>query len=128
MAGGLNDLELETLEEVNLSPQQAARPPPAVPARRARRIVSTRRRVLSAAAAATHDLPTPREEQKDLVAVDKGTGAVEAAALQDNTVNECPPSENPAAMECSVQCESLCTDFLRAECCYEQGGVCFCDT
>ena len=40
MAGGLNDLELETLEEVNLSPQLAARPPPAVPARRARRIVS----------------------------------------------------------------------------------------
>ena len=41
MAGGLNDLELETLEEVNLSPQQAPRPPPAVPARRARRIVSS---------------------------------------------------------------------------------------
>ena len=40
MAGGLNDLELETLEEINLSPQLAARPPPAVPARRARRIVS----------------------------------------------------------------------------------------
>ena len=42
MAGGLNDLELETLDEVNLSdsPQLAARPPPAVPARRARRIVS----------------------------------------------------------------------------------------
>ena len=40
MAGGLNDLELETLEEMNLSPQLAARPPPAVPARRARRIVS----------------------------------------------------------------------------------------
>ena len=40
MAGGLNDLELETLEEVNLSPQLAARPPPAVPARRACRIVS----------------------------------------------------------------------------------------
>ena len=42
MAGGLNDLELETetLEEINLSPQPAARPPPAVPARRARRIVS----------------------------------------------------------------------------------------
>ena len=40
MAGGLKDLELETLEEVNLSPQLAARPPPAVPARRARRIVS----------------------------------------------------------------------------------------
>ena len=40
MAGGLNDLELETLEEVNLSPPLAARPPPAVPARRARRIVS----------------------------------------------------------------------------------------
>ena len=42
MAGGLLDLELETLEEVNLSdsPQLAARPPPAVPARRARRIVS----------------------------------------------------------------------------------------
>ena len=40
MAGGLNDLELETLQEVNLSPQLAARPPPAVPARRARRIVS----------------------------------------------------------------------------------------
>ena len=41
MAGGLNDLELETeaLEEINLSPQPAARPPPAVPARRARRIV-----------------------------------------------------------------------------------------
>ena len=43
MAGGLNDLELETetLEEINLSPQPAARPPPAVPARRARRIVSS---------------------------------------------------------------------------------------
>ena len=41
MAGGLNDLELETLDEVNLSPQQAPRPPPAVPARRARRIVSS---------------------------------------------------------------------------------------
>ena len=41
MAGGLNDLELETLEEVNLSPQQAPRPPPAVPARRVRRIVSS---------------------------------------------------------------------------------------
>ena len=40
MAGGLNDLELETLDEVNLSPPLAARPPPAVPARRARRIVS----------------------------------------------------------------------------------------
>ena len=40
MAGGLNDLELETLEEINLSPQLAARPPPVVPARRARRIVS----------------------------------------------------------------------------------------
>ena len=40
MAGGLNDLELETLDEVNLSPQLAPRPPPAVPARRARRIVS----------------------------------------------------------------------------------------
>ena len=40
MAGGLNDLELETLEEINLSPQRAARPPPVVPARRARRIVS----------------------------------------------------------------------------------------
>ena len=41
MAGGLNDLELETLDtEMNLSPQLAARPPPAVPARRARRIVS----------------------------------------------------------------------------------------
>ena len=40
MAGGLNDLELETLEEVNLSPQLAARPPPAVPARRARRLGS----------------------------------------------------------------------------------------
>ena len=40
MAGGLNDLELETLEEINLSPQLAARPPPGVPARRARRIVS----------------------------------------------------------------------------------------
>ena len=43
MAGGLNDLELETLDEVNLSdsPPLAARPPPAVPARRARRIVSS---------------------------------------------------------------------------------------
>ena len=41
MAGGLNDLELETLEEVNLSPPLAPRPPPAVPARRARRIVSS---------------------------------------------------------------------------------------
>ena len=41
MAGGLNDLELETLDEVNLSPQLAPRPPPAVPARRARRIVSS---------------------------------------------------------------------------------------
>ena len=43
MPGGLNDLELETLDEVNLSdsPQLAARPPPAVPARRARRIVSS---------------------------------------------------------------------------------------
>ena len=41
MAGGLNDLELETLDEVNLSPQQAPRPPPAVPVRRARRIVSS---------------------------------------------------------------------------------------
>ena len=43
MAGGLNDLELETLDEVNLSdsPQLAARPTPAVPARRARRIVSS---------------------------------------------------------------------------------------
>ena len=38
---GLNDLELETLDEVNLSPQLAPRPPPAVPARRARRIVSS---------------------------------------------------------------------------------------
>ena len=37
---GLNDLELETLDEVNLSPPLAPRPPPAVPARRARRIVS----------------------------------------------------------------------------------------
>merc|ERR1712157_434676 len=84
----------------------------------------------AAAAAATHDLqhlPTPTEEQKDLVAINKGTAAVEAA-LQDNTVNECPPSDNPAAIECSVQCESLCMDFLRVECCYEQGGVCFCDT
>ena len=41
MAGGLNDLELETLEEVNLSPPLAPRPPPAVPARRARRVVSS---------------------------------------------------------------------------------------
>ena len=43
MAGGLNDLELETLDEVNLSdsPPLAPRPPPAVPARRARRIVSS---------------------------------------------------------------------------------------
>ena len=44
MAGGLNDLELETetLDEVNWSdsPQLTARPPPAMPARRARRIVS----------------------------------------------------------------------------------------
>ena len=42
MAGGLNDLELETLDEVNFSdsPPLAPRPPPAVPARRARRIVS----------------------------------------------------------------------------------------
>ena len=81
-----------------------------------------------AACAMLRDATAAAAEQKDLVAIDKGTGAVETAALQDNTVNECPPSENPAAMECSVQCESLCTDFLRAECCYEQGGVCFCDT
>ena len=74
------------------------------------------------------DATAAAAEQKDLVAIDKGTGAVETAALQDNTVNECPPSDNPGARECSVQCERLCTDFLRVECCYEQGGVCFCDT
>ena len=36
MAGGLNDLELETLEEVNLSPQLADAP---APPRRRRRVV-----------------------------------------------------------------------------------------
>ena len=78
------------------------------------------------AAAATHDLPTPQEAQKDLIAIDKGSGAVETAALQDNTVNTCPP-DNPGARECSVQCRSLCLDFLFVECCYEQGSTCFCD-
>ncbi len=87
--------------------------------------------VLSVAVAATHDLqhlPMPREEQKNLIAVNKGTGAVETAALQDNTVNMCP-SPGEIRVGCGEGCITLCDFFQQAACCYEnQGGTCFCDT
>ena len=97
MAGGLNDLELETLEEVNLSPQLAARPPPAVPARRARRIVSgvalgvTLVLALITWVSLRVDTPPKARAAPDLVSTPPAAAADVPEIIMTRTVKACVP-------------------------------------